>query len=60
MQQKIGQFPALLHQVDPRQAGDALGEIADAQQFAENHPGIVKTQGLIEIADQQIFFGPVF
>ena len=56
MEQEIAQFAALLHQVLYRQRRDFgfenLGR--DSHQFAEDQAGIVETQGLIEIACQQI------
>jgi len=51
--------PPCLHKVDLRQAGDALVKVVNAQQLAENQARIVKTQCLIEIADEQKLFSPV-
>ncbi len=48
--QKTGHFPALLYQVDVGEAVDAVYEAIYADQFAQDETGVVKTQGLIEIA----------
>jgi hypothetical protein len=36
---------------------DSFLEIRNAQNLTQNQPGVVKTEGLIEIADQQILPG---
>ena len=52
VQQQVGQFAALLHQVDVRQAADLLHKALRSDQFTENQSGVVKTQGLVKIADE--------
>ena len=56
VQEQVGELSALLHKVDLRQAGDALVKVVNAQELAENQARIVKTQCLIEIADEQKLF----
>src|SRR5258707_15551048 len=49
VQQEVGQFPALLDEVDVGQPGDSLLEAGDVEQFAQYDSGIVETQRLIEV-----------
>ena len=49
VEQQVGQFPALLHQMDVRQPLDSFVEPRYANQFAERDPRVVETQGLVEI-----------
>jgi hypothetical protein len=58
MKQEVGEFPALLHQVDVRKATNAIREMLRANEFAEHKTGVVEAQGLIEIADEEIVRGP--
>ncbi len=57
VQQQVGEFPALLYQVNLRQAGDPGVEILHADHARQNVAGIVKTEGLVEIAKQEIASG---
>ena len=54
MQQQIGKLSALLNEMNFRETVDSLKKVGDAKHVAEDNAGIVKTQGLIEIADQKI------
>src|ERR1019366_8094046 len=56
VQQKVGQFPALLHQVDIGKTSDARAEIGNANQLGQYVTGIVKAERLVKIADQEIAF----
>ena len=52
VEQQVGQFPALLDQVDVGQAANALFESVYADQFAKDQSGVVKTEGLVEVTDE--------
>ena len=52
VQQQVGQFATLLHQVDVRQSADSLHEAVRSDQFTKDQSGVVKTQGLVKIADE--------
>ncbi|MEI9971307.1 MAG: hypothetical protein WDO73_04215 [Ignavibacteriota bacterium] len=52
VKQQVGQLPTLLHQVNVSEAVDALLESRDADQFTKDQSGVLKTQGLIEVADE--------
>src|SRR5262249_9419465 len=54
VQQQVGQLSALLHEVDPCQAGDLLLEARGAQQLAEHDPRVVEAQRLVEVAGEQV------
>ena len=56
VQEQIGQLSALLNEVLHRQDRRLLFEhlSGDSHQLAQNEPGVVKAQRLIEIARQQI------
>ena len=58
MQQQVGEFRALLHQVDLRHAlGFALEVLGgNANQFGEHVPGIVERERLVEVARENIAF----
>src|SRR5206468_850557 len=57
VQEQVGQLASLLHQVNPRHTGNFLLESRFAEQFAQNNPGVVATQSVIEITGQQVMFG---
>ena len=57
VQQQVRKLAALLHQMNIGKPGDPLPKALDAEQLAQDHPRIVKTQRLIEIANQKICFG---
>ncbi len=52
MQQQVCQFSALLYQMNVGKPRHPVAESLDAQQLAQDQAGIVKTQSLIEIANQ--------
>src|SRR5436189_294218 len=52
VQQKISEFAALLHKMDVSEAVNSFPKAGYAQQFAQNDPGVVETERLVEIADQ--------
>ena len=52
VQQKIGEFAALLDQVDLRQAVHSRVEILDADDIGQHFAGVVETEGLVEITEQ--------
>src|ERR1035437_15044 len=56
VQKKVGQFAALLHEMDIGKTGDALAEIGNAHQEGQFATGIVKAERLVKIADQQKAF----
>ena len=58
VQDQVGQLTPLLHQVDAGQAGDLLREAVDAEDLAEDVPGVVEAQGLVEVACQQVLLHP--
>ena len=49
MPQQVRELPSLLHQVGSGESLDLLLESRRADEFAQHKPGIVETQGLIEI-----------
>src|SRR5258708_9173713 len=57
MQKKIGEFRALLHQIQLRHALRFAFELlrSNSQQLAENKAGFVKDQRLVKIAGKHIF-----
>src|SRR2546426_9691027 len=53
--QQIRQLPALLDEVGAREACDLFTKPRDSHDLAQNDPGIVEAQRLVETARQQIF-----
>src|SRR5579859_2503098 len=60
VQNQVGQFRALLHQVDLGQAPDLVMEALHADQFGEHDSGIVETKRLVEIAGQKILLHHIY
>jgi hypothetical protein len=54
VEQQVGEFAALLHEMNFGKSPDALGEIFHADQFAEDKSGIVEAESLIEITDKEV------
>src|SRR5713101_6023043 len=55
MSEQIGEFSALLHQIQAREASGFLRESVDAEQLAEHEAGIVEAKRLIKVTRQQVF-----
>src|SRR5258708_3123878 len=56
VKKEIGQLPALLYEVDSRQARDFEAEARRAQELAQDDSGIAKAECLIEVAGEQVVF----
>jgi hypothetical protein len=54
---EVRELGALLHQVDVRETGHLLSEVRHADQLAEDEPGVVEAQRLIEIAGDEVVAG---
>ena len=54
---QIRKLAALLHDVYLGQPMNSLAESGDSDQFTQDDSGIVETQSLVKIADEQIVFG---
>src|SRR2546425_12624617 len=52
--QQVGQLGALLYKVDVRQTGDLLHEARGTNDLAQDDPGIVEAQRLVEVTRDQI------
>ncbi len=52
--QQVGQLGALLYKVDVRQTGDLLHEARGTDDLAQDDPGIVEAQRLVEVTRDQI------
>ena len=57
VEQEVGELGALLHKVDARQALHLFFEAVRPEQLAEDDPGVVEAQRLIEIAREQVLPG---
>src|SRR5258705_12600540 len=54
---EIRELGALLDQVNVRKTGDLLAKVRHADQLAENEPGIVEAQRLVEVAGDEVVAG---
>jgi len=54
---EIRELGALLDQVNVRKTGDLLAKVRYADQLAENEPGIVEAQRLVEVAGDEVWPG---
>src|SRR5258706_12586066 len=54
MENQVGEFRALLYQVNLGQTSDLFMEAVHTDQFGEHDSGIVETERLVKIASQKI------
>jgi hypothetical protein len=53
VEQEVGQLSALLDEVYSGEAMNFVSEVMRAEQFAQNHSGIVEAESLVEVTGEQ-------
>ena len=52
--QEVRELGALLHEVNVREAGNLFSKVRYADQLAEDEPGVIEAQRLVEVAGDEV------